>query len=864
MLTRFETKQIIGKYFTGSKMCFHPSRLELFTPINNTILHIDLDRNKSGTIPFAARSKVESITLCNQGELAVITDSENRVYLFNFQNKQQIGSKNFKLQISDVVFSHNNKFFVIAAGRFLFFYEKPSSNSGILLEPLSLIKKFNSKCVEGINCVKFTQDDRYVIYSGDDHAIRLTPVFKTAYHKKDFELYGHKNKVIDFSDTLVQNKHLITFDINGLFLVWEIVNDEKTSEQEKQKSFKRIKESSAKSGNLAEIQNEETLDFQSEVLPTNFSELEKTLESSKFILKAKHIIFQDGIGIKHYKFHENKLLIAFSNSTFSLYTIDANEAENFKVILTFKINESFAKSVIFHKNQSVICIANNLNGIAMWDYRSKNFLLSQTSSLQEVTAFAFNEKGVVLAVGDEKGSVRLFDTKTFFGVVSFNDALSKITQIKFMKANTMLTASLDGVVRAYDLGKYKLFREMRPPVHNQILALEVEKDGEIVIGSGVDPYEIYVWSLKTGQIVEVLSNHMSPVHLLQYSPQKQILISASWDRTVRAFHIFSKDKAEDKIEIGDRIVDLKLAKNERFFAVATMRNEIQFFLLDDMQLFSLIDLKSIFQTGVLSSVDLSFDGKTAFAVGSINGIVSVDIEHRCVTGKIGITMNRDYKFNGEKLNSKYIVDGVDTKKNYLNYQLENSKVLLPGSLGQHAKEQLRPIFNASEIRISPEGQYLTVACSEGLSLFGLKDERHYWKITTDVDQSFLKGLLRENKHIEFFVTCLHLRMFSLLELIIWRLNKVHVYSIVRSLTPEMVFSLFEFLRIRIEECRDVEKVVVWIRALLMFKVKELGKAEVKPFVTFLSMFVGYRFEEFVGAAEFNQEAINYLKAQISE
>lgn len=861
MLSGFESKQVVGKYFTGNKMSFHPTRLEIFLPINNNVLWIDLERNKSELLPFSARSKVTTVTCCNNGEIFVITDSENRVYIYNFLNKQLIGSKNFKFVISDVVFAHNNNFFVVAASRYLFFYEKPSADSGILLEPLTLIKKYNTKCVDFLSCVRFTKDDHFVIYTGDDNVIRLIPTFKLPQQNKNFELLGHKHRVTDIRESLLEDDHLISFDMGGLFLVWKLVSDQSPSTSKLEGGSKKIKTDQK----LDEISSKMTLEDEkvTQNETKDFSALEKKLEGSKFILLAKHVIYQEGVQIKYYKFFKNLLLLAFSNSTFSLYTISPLETETFNVLLTFKINESFAQSLCFHNHQSVICIANNLNGISVWDYRSKNFLLSQSSSLHEVTSFAFNEKSTVLAVGDTKGNIRLFDTKTFFGIVNFNDAVSKITKIKFLKDNTLVASSLDGVVRAYDLGKYKLFREMKTLVNNQILALEVEQNGDIVIGAGVDPYEIYIWSLRTGMIIEVLSNHTSPVHLLQYANTKQVLLSASWDRSVKSFFVFSKNKTEEKIEMGDRITDLKLTKSERFFGVATMRNEIQFFLLDEMQLFSLIDVKAQFPDSTLTSFEISYDGKIAYIVGGINGIISVDIDHRCVTGKIAVTGNRDYKFNGEKMNSRSIMDGFETKKNYLSYQLETSKVILPGSVGIHAKELIKPVFTSTDICLSPEGDHIAVACSEGLVLFGKKSERHYWRISSEVDKDSLINLLKQEKFVEFFVTCLQLRMFSLLEVVVWDLSEEHVYSIVRSLTLDMFESLLEFLKQNIEKCKKIELVICWIRSLLIFRAKELSRIEVRPFVTFLVGFVNIRFEEFVNATEFNQELISFLKCQIS-
>ena len=72
----------------------------------------------------------------------------------------------------------------------------------------------------------------------------------------------------------------------------------------------------------------------------------------------------------------------------------------------------------------------------------------------------------------------------------------------------MVTASLDGTVRAFDLVKYRNFRTMTTPKPAQFRCLAIEAGGgDIVAAGSIEPYDVYLWSLKTGQLLEVLSSH---------------------------------------------------------------------------------------------------------------------------------------------------------------------------------------------------------------------------------------------------------------------------------------------------------------------------------------------------------------------
>jgi periodic tryptophan protein 2 len=45
----------------------------------------------------------------------------------------------------------------------------------------------------------------------------------------------------------------------------------------------------------------------------------------------------------------------------------------------------------------------------------------------------------------------------------------------------------------------------------------------------MDPFNIYVWSLRTGQLMDILNGHTGPISSLAFSPNGALLVSGSWD-----------------------------------------------------------------------------------------------------------------------------------------------------------------------------------------------------------------------------------------------------------------------------------------------------------------------------------------------
>jgi periodic tryptophan protein 2 len=864
MISNFEVKQAIGRVYSGGDLCFHPSKLRVFSPINNLLLSIDLDKNTSELMTFQARARTKKVTICQNGEQLIIGDVNDRVYIFDIISGKTLGEKKFKDKISHICFSNNNRLFFVVSGKYIYIYEKPPSGSNVLLEPFLLVKKYNSKANETISALSLTSDDRYFIYAADDNVVRITSILPFKKNAKSFELMGHKNKVLDVKSELNEETGLLlSIDQNGLFLVWKLVDaDEKSINDQNQfvRAGKKIKTRIV--NNVNEI---DTPDKDIEVNSNKIIEasaLENKLERSKFILHSKHTIFQDGTSIETYVFHKHLLLIGFANSTFSLYTLDVLADNPFKVLITFKLDDSASRCLKFHPTKPVIVSGNSRQSLSIWDYRGKNFLLNQTALTSEISAFAWNETCSVLAVGDSKGCVKLFDTQTFFNTTTFDDALSKVTGLRFINNTTLISCSLDGKVRAYDLGKGKMFREFKPDVPNQLLALEVETNGEIIFASGMDPYEVYSWSLKTGERLDVFASHSAPVHLLSFAKEAQTLLTASWDRSVRAISVFDRRKNQENLEFGDRLVSLKLSKDEKWFAVATIKNEVQLFNLAQMQIFALIDVNAQFPSSSILSIEPSFDSKSIVVAGKGGSVFTIDVAHRSVVDKLTVTSNREYKFAGEKLNSKLVKDGRVDLSEALTQERASNGMILPGSKGQYQKDEERLEFQISEIGFSSDGKFLTVACSEGLLLFGEKNRKIHWKISNDIDKNFLVSLLSEGKIVEFVVTCLRLEMTELLNDIAYKMKTPQIQSVVRTIDKEMLVTLLDFLKRTLSTCENIQAFVSWIKAMVIFRHDDLITGELKHYARFLLNQLNLELKDFVECGEFNSSALQFLLCQL--
>jgi WD40 repeat protein len=132
--------------------------------------------------------------------------------------------------------------------------------------------------------------------------------------------------------------------------------------------------------------------------------------------------------------------------------------------------------------------------------------------------------------------VKLWHTATGFCFITFTEHESGVTGLAFTpNGKVVLSASLDGTVRAFDMARYRNFKTLTTPRPVQLSCLSVDSAGDLIVAGGQDVFEIYLWSLTTGRLLEILAGHEGPVSALAFSPSptSSQLASVSWDKTLR-------------------------------------------------------------------------------------------------------------------------------------------------------------------------------------------------------------------------------------------------------------------------------------------------------------------------------------------
>jgi periodic tryptophan protein 2 len=171
---------------------------------------------------------------------------------------------------------------------------------------------------------------------------------------------------------------------------------------------------------------------------------------------------------------------------------------------------------------------NNILAALKNEFSGEIYRLKQQSHSNNMSCVCYSVDGQLLATGGEDGKVKLWNVHSGFCFVTFGEHSSAVTAVAFSGTKKFLvSASVDGTVRAYDVlryvpicairvliclrRRYRNFRTFASPRPVQFASVSVDSSGEFVAAGGQDVFEIFLWSIKTGRLLEILSGHEGPV-----------------------------------------------------------------------------------------------------------------------------------------------------------------------------------------------------------------------------------------------------------------------------------------------------------------------------------------------------------------
>lgn len=528
------------------------------------------------------------------------------------------------------------------------------------------------------------------------------------------------------------------------------------------------------------------------------------------------------------------LVVGLSNGVFGLY-----QMPDFVCLHLLSISREKITTAIFNGLGNWLTFGcAKLGQLLVWEWKSESYILKQQGHYFDVNCLAYSQDSQLLATGADDNKVKVWTVSSGFCFVTFSEHSNAVTALHFMASNNcLLSASLDGTVRAWDLLRYRNFKTFTAPTSKQFVSLAADQSGEVICAGTFDSFEIFIWSMKTGRLLDILSGHEGPVHGLMFSPTNAVLASSSWDKTVRLWDVFEGKGTIETFAHTHDVLTVVYRPDGKQLACSTLEGNINFWdTLEGVLMYTIegrrdisggrlmTDRRSAANSSVgkcFTTLCYSADGSYILAGGSSKYICMYDIADQVLLRRFQITHNLSLDGVLDFLNSKnmtqagpleLIDDENSDEEEGLDRQTQNKLPYdLPGSMPNRG----RPVIRTKCLRIAPTGRNWAAATTEGVLIYSMDDSFIFdpTDLDMDVTPEAVDAALEKDQSGKALILSLRLNEDSLIKKCIMAVVPADIPAVASSMPFTYLQRLFEAFADLLENCPHLEFTLRWCQEL---------------------------------------------------
>ena len=506
----------------------------------------------------------------------------------------------------------------------------------------------------------------------------------------------------------------------------------------------------------------------------------------------------------------------------------------------------------------------------MWEWQSESYILKQQGHFDAINALTYSSDGQqVITVADD-GKIKVWDVQSGFCVVTFTEHSAAVTACEFVKKGRVLvTASLDGSVRAWDLIRFRNFRTLTAPSRLPFSCIAVDPSGDVVCAGSSDSFDIHIWSLQTGQLLDQLAGHEGPVSSLSFASTGGVLVSGSWDHTVRIWNVFGRTQTSEPLFLQADVLDLAVRPDSKQIAVSTLDGQLTFWSLSEANQESgvsgrrdisggrmLLDRRTAAnaaQSKVFNTISYSIDGSCVLAAGRSKYICLYDVQSGCLIKKFTVSINQSLDGTQEYLNSRYeteagpvglLKDGGDDS----DFDRRADRTLPGVQRGNLGSRSTRPEVRVSAVALSPSARSFCASSTEGLLIYSLDNDMLFDPFDLEISITPLTTLkaLTEDP-LRALVMAFRLNEKAVITRVYHGIHPNDIRLIVKSLPKIYLPRLLRFVAQCASESPHIEFDLLWIESIL----SEQGRI------------VGDKSASFTTELRAAQRAVNNIQAELT-
>ncbi|KAJ3289898.1 hypothetical protein HK104_007150 [Borealophlyctis nickersoniae] len=800
----FKFSNLCGTVYKKGNVVFTPDGDSIVSPVGNRVTVFDLVNNKSKTLPFENRKNISRLALSPNGALLITVDEDGRALLVNFQRHVVLHRHNFKTPVRDLQFSPNGRYLAVTHDNHIHLWRTPGFTMDFA--PFVLHRRFPGHYDDVVH-LSWSPDSRFFITGSKDMTARIYAVDGVM----GFEgavLTGHKDTVVGawFSrDT----ERVYTVGRDGALFVWDAKVELGTEAVDGVGSKKR-----------------------------KGTDGKKVAAVKKWRTSARHYFNQNHARVVCAEFHapSNLLVVGFTSGIFGIW-----ELPDFTNIHTLSISQRKITTVAVNKTGEWLAFGSSALGqLLVWEWQSESYVLKQQGHQHDMNCLSYSQDGQFVATGGADSKVKLWNTQSGFCFVTFTEHSAGITAVEFAKhGQIVFSASLDGTVRAFDLVRYRNFRTFTTPTPVQFSCLAVDPSGDVLCAGSADTFEVFVWSVQTGKLLDILSGHTGPISCLSFSPSDGIVASSSWDKSVRLWDVYGRDRAPEWFEHQSEVLAVAWRPDGKHFAATTMDGQICFWETAFGKPVGTIEgrkdigggRKSTDRTTAansaagkhFTSICYTADGSAVIAGGSSKYVCIYDVPGRILLKRFQISHNLSLDGMQEMLNSRNMTEAGP--RDLIDETGENSDLedrmdrSLPGvARGDMSLRKTRPDARTKGVRFAPTGRSWAAASTEGLLIYSLDETLIFDPFDLEIDitpDSVIEALF-DKDYLRSLVMAFRLGERNVIQQVYEGIPAGSVALVARELPVKYLERMLKFLVGFMDQSPRLEFHLLWCTALLKY------------------------------------------------
>lgn len=483
-----------------------------------------------------------------------------------------------------------------------------------------------------------------------------------------------------------------------------------------------------------------------DAVPSN-SEVPPRIATTRWGLASRHYFNKVSTSVVCTAFHQSTslLVVGFASGVFGLYTLP-----DLSSLHTLSISSEKITSVCTSSDGAWLAFGcAGLGQLLVWEWASESYILKQQGHFHDMNALSYSPDGQIAATGGDDGKLKLWNVSSGFCIATLSEHSAPITAIEFAKKGKVLfSASMDGTVRAWDLVRYRNFRTLTSPRPVQFGCLAIEGSGEIVCagsGGGGDSFDIYMWSVQTGKLLDILSGHDGPVSSLAFSPTGSgTLASTSWDKTVKVWECFKGKAAIDTLNLNSDGLAVSYRHDGAEICVASLDGHLSFFdpregskqngvlecrrdIAPGRKLDDKVSAQANAGGSCFTAVTYSADGSCVLAGGNSNWVCLYDVGEKVLLKRWPLSLDLSVDGTQDRMDSRQLtregkhVDLIDDFDDEDELTVaERADRSLPGAKrADLSQRKTRPTTRCKAIQFCPTGTNWAAACTSGLLIYSL-------------------------------------------------------------------------------------------------------------------------------------------------